>query len=191
MLIDELAHIVGGDRNQFAEKLRAASLQAKEVFYFCYSKMPLDLPEFSDEEIAEIYPDRNPRSDCLKQEVPKFLRYFVRDFNPRLDQVHRVRIFKEILARVSMNERGLLMNIVRRRCIGWIQKSDVEKALGREFLVWRTPNPPDAAPTLAYDFKSTTPIASPKTAFQKAREEERARELEMAESLKSIGNPGW
>jgi hypothetical protein len=145
MLINEVDSIQRDKNN-----LVSASPQLKEILYFCYSHYVIDLPEFELEAFGEVVSPQHPPMDILRQEGPKLLNLFVKDFNVNLTRSRRIQIFKDIIRYATNRERIFLFQVVRDRRIPGITKADLVQAFGEQFFAPRSlPVQPAAAPVVA------------------------------------------
>jgi hypothetical protein len=166
MLIHEI-EAIQNDKNNLIN----ASSQLKEILYFCYSHYVIDLPEFELEAFGDMVSPQQPPMDILRQEGPKLLDLFVKEFNLNLTRSRRIQIFKDIIRYATNRERIFLFQVVRDRRIPGITKADVVQAFGEQFFSLRAIPPTPVAP-----------VAPVKPAARS-----RKKEVEMFRPLKSLG----
>jgi hypothetical protein len=148
LLIDDIEAFTK-DKINLILKLIHARPEVKDLLYFSYGPHQIDLPEFEQDAFGDIVPPRQPPPmDILRQEAPKLLRIFVRDWNPNLSRERRIKIFRDILVYATSKERALLFQIIQTRTIPGITRNDITTALGEEFLAPR-PAPAMCAPVRA------------------------------------------
>jgi hypothetical protein len=169
LLFDEIVSF-----RQNRQNLIDATHAAKELLYFCYNtNFQIDLPDFTEEGFGEMPPPIfNPPFDCLRQESPKLLNLFVKDFNPDLGRPRRIQIFKDILRYCTNRERSLLVHIFQNRQIPEITRDDVATVFGGQFFAPRAIPPAPTAPV----------VPAPRPAVRS-----RKKEVEMFRPLKSLG----
>jgi hypothetical protein len=143
LLIDDIEALTN-DKKNLQPSLINARPEVKEILYFTYGPHQIDLPEFEQDAFGDIVPPRQPPPmDILRQEAPKLVRIFVRDWNPNLSRERRIKIFRDILVYATSKERALLFQIIRARTIPGITRNDITTALGEGFLA---PRPASAMP---------------------------------------------
>ena len=113
--------------------LQACRPEIKELIYFTYCTYEIDLPTAALDSLGPVAPPQNPPMDILRQESPKLLHLFVKEFNPNLTRERRIKIFSDILNYATQREKVLLVQIVRERQILGIKKDVVLEALGPMF----------------------------------------------------------
>jgi hypothetical protein len=163
---------VGAIQNDKAN-LTNASFELREILYFCLNPhYNIDLPDFEPDAFGEIAAPQNPPMQILKQEGPKFLHLFVKDFNPNLTRSRRIQLLKDILRFATQAERIFLFQVMNRKIPG-ISRGDCVRAFGEQFFEPRTSAfQPVAAPV----------VAKPKPASNK-------KTVEAFRPVKSIGIP--
>ena len=87
--------------------------QLKEILYFCYSHYVIDLPEFELEAFGDMVSPQQPPMDILRQEGPKLLHLFVKEFNVNLTRSRRIQIFKDIIRYATNRERIFLFQVIQ------------------------------------------------------------------------------
>jgi hypothetical protein len=114
--------------------------------YLSRRSVQIDLPDFTEEAFGEMPPPIfDPPFDCLRQESPKLLNLFVKDFNADLGRPRRIQLFKDILRYCTNRERSLLFQVINRN-IPDITKADVVQAFGKQFFAPRAIPQAPAAP---------------------------------------------
>jgi hypothetical protein len=165
MLIDDV-EAIQNDKNNLIN----ASFELREILYFCYNPhYTVDLPEFEPDAFGEIATPQNPPMKILKQEGPKFLDLFVKEFNPNLTRSRRIQLFKDILRYATQRERIFLFQVMSRKVPG-ISKADCVRAFGEQFFLPRS-----------------VPVQPAVPVFAKAKPTTRKKIVEAFRPLKSLG----